>query len=53
MKVKRILMTATACLGAALLGGCASLGVQPWKRDLQARADMQPDATDAAVDDHV
>lgn len=53
MTLKRYLVTIGACLGASLLGGCASLGVQPWERDLHARADMQPDAIDAAIDDHV
>ncbi len=53
MTLKRYLVTIGACLGAGLLGGCASLGVQPWERDLHARADMQPEAIDAAIDDHV
>jgi len=35
-------MTATACTT-----------VQPWERDLHARADMQPNAHDAAIDDHI
>jgi hypothetical protein len=41
--------------GAALAGGCASLGVRPWQRDVLARADMQLDANplDAAIDDHM
>jgi hypothetical protein len=42
------------CVGATvMLGGCASLGVQPWERDLHARADMQPSEVDASIDDHV
>ncbi len=36
---------------AALLAGCA--GVEPWERDLHARADMKADAHDAAIDDHI
>ena len=41
--------------GAAFLGGCASLGVRPWQRDVLAREDMQLDANpvDAAIDDHL
>jgi hypothetical protein len=39
----------------AIAGGCASLGVKPWQRDVLAREDMQLDANslDAAIDDHV
>jgi hypothetical protein len=36
---------------AAATGACTT--VQPWERDLHARADMQPDASDAATDDHI
>ena len=35
----------------AALTGCAT--VQPWERDLHARADMQPNQRDAAIDDHI
>ena len=36
-------------------GGCASLGVEPWERDILAREDMQltTDAAEAATDDHI
>ena len=44
-------------IGATLtfdaLTGCASLGVQPWERDLHSRVDMQPDELDAGIDDHI
>lgn len=38
-----------------VLSGCASLGVQPWERDVLARPEMSLDADplDAAIDDHV
>ena len=36
---------------AAATAGCTT--VQPWERDLHARADMQPDTRDAAIDDHI
>ena len=36
---------------ATLTAGCA--GVEPWERDLHARADMKADAHDAAIDDHI
>ena len=41
--------------GALFAGGCTSLGVRPWQRDVLARADMQLDANplDAAIDDHM
>ena len=42
------------CVGSTvMLGGCASLGVQPWERDLHARADMQTSEIDSSIDDHV
>ena len=43
-------------LGACLaLQGCASLGVEPWERDVLARPEMSLDANpiDAAIDDHI
>jgi hypothetical protein len=38
-----------------IAGGCSSLGVKPWQRDVLARAEMQLDADplDAAIDDHL
>lgn len=38
-----------------VLSGCASLGVQPWERDVLARPEMSLDADplDAAIDDHI
>jgi hypothetical protein len=41
--------------GALFAGGCTSLGVRPWQRDVLARADMQLNANplDAAIDDHM
>jgi hypothetical protein len=40
---------------AALISGCASLGVQPWQHDVLAREEMRLDANplDAAIDDHM
>jgi hypothetical protein len=37
------------------LAGCASLGVQPWERDLLAKDEMALDAqgVDLALDDHI
>jgi hypothetical protein len=42
---------AALALLASGLAGCTA--VQPWERDLQARADMQPSTHDAAIDDHI
>lgn len=35
--------------------GCASLGVEPWERDILAEPDMQlgGNAVEAAIDDHI
>ena len=48
-----------ACFGIATLlalaSGCASMGVEPWERDILARDDMQltADPVEAAIDDHI
>ena len=47
--MKRKLIAFLALLAAA--AGCTT--VQPWERDLHARADMQPDQQDSAIDDHI
>jgi len=41
--------------GAFLMGGCNSLGVKPWQRDVLAREEMQlgADPLDAAIDAHL
>ncbi|HEU4618255.1 MAG TPA: DUF4266 domain-containing protein [Gammaproteobacteria bacterium] len=46
---------ACAAGAAAVLGGCASLGTEPWNRDVLARDDMQvvPDPLEASVDEHI
>jgi hypothetical protein len=42
-------------LGVLALGGCSSMGVQPWERDVLARDEMQltADPLEAAIDDHI
>ncbi|MDH4048388.1 MAG: DUF4266 domain-containing protein [Gammaproteobacteria bacterium] len=42
------------CL-STVLGGCTSLGVEPWERDELAREDMQlvTDPVEAGLDDHI
>jgi hypothetical protein len=49
--IRRTCLALVAALGAAAAAGCTT--VQPWERDLHARADMTPDQQDAAVDDHI
>jgi hypothetical protein len=50
--MKRGLLMASALL---LMSGCASVGVQPWERDVLAKPEMSLDADplDAAIDDHI
>lgn len=49
MKVLSVLIAYLA------LQGCASVGVEPWQRDVLARPEMSLDASpvDAAIDDHI
>ena len=52
--LRRVLDAATLAATAAaavVTSGCA--GIEPWERDLHARADMKADAHDAAIDDHI
>ncbi len=51
MNLRRILAAAALAACAAAAAGCAS--IEPWERDLHARADMKADAHDAAIDDHI
>ena len=44
-------LAALAAAAAVFTAGCA--GVEPWERDLHARADMAADVHDAAIDDHI
>jgi len=50
--MSRILFVA---LLGAVLSGCASLGVQPWERDIHARPEMSLDADPLTngLDDHI
>ena len=50
-RLRRCLAAAALAAAALVTTGCA--GVEPWERDLHARADMQADAHDAAIDDHI
>ncbi|MDX1403317.1 MAG: DUF4266 domain-containing protein [Woeseiaceae bacterium] len=43
------------CCGVVLLGGCSTMGVEPWERDVLAKDEMQlvADPLEAAIDDHI
>lgn len=46
--------TVFSVMSLVLLGGCASLGVQPWERDLLAKEEMAlTNAIDSSLDDHI
>ena len=38
-----------------ILGGCSSMGVEPWERDILAKAEMQlvADPLEVAIDEHI
>lgn len=52
-------MAQAAALGlvamATMLGGCASMGVQPWERDRLSQPGMTPgeDVVASALDEHI
>ncbi|MBT8065742.1 MAG: DUF4266 domain-containing protein [Gammaproteobacteria bacterium] len=53
--MRRKIIPLLAIVTASALTGCASLGVEPWERDVLARAEMQltTDPLEAATDDHI
>lgn len=56
MKSKRAILGIIAVgLSLSALGGCASVGVEVWERDLLSQPEMQFDhyAHDHAIDDHI
>jgi len=40
---------------AAVVGGCSSMGVEPWERDVLAKEEMRltTDPVEAGIDDHI
>lgn len=54
IRAKRLVLAA-ALAAAALLSGCASIGVKPWQREILARPDMALDADRVAMayDEHI
>ena len=56
--MKKLTQIAAALLlltAALTVGGCGSVGVQVWERDILSREEMQMDnpALDRALDDHI
>jgi len=53
--VRRLNILTLITVACSLLGGCHSLGVKPWQRDVLSRQDMRPDGRglDDAIDDHM
>jgi hypothetical protein len=53
--IMRKLIPLLALLTVASLAGCSSMGVEPWERDILAKAEMQltTDPLEAATDDHI
>jgi len=51
--MNKIIGLATAIL--LLCGGCSSMGVEPWERDILAKEEMQltTDEAEASTDDHI
>jgi len=42
-------------IGALILTGCSSMGVEPWERDVLAKEEMQliVDPLEVAIDEHI
>jgi hypothetical protein len=56
VKLSRALLAVFLLAAAiALLGGCTSVGVEVWERDVLAKPEMQldNDAVNRALDDHI
>jgi hypothetical protein len=50
-----LLVLICLAVAVALFGGCASVGVDVWERDVLAKTEMQLDSkvVDRALDDHI
>ncbi len=55
MKQTVILRSLILASIATLASGCSSLGVEPWERDVLAKAEMQliADPLEVAIDEHI
>jgi hypothetical protein len=49
--MRRIVCVLLLASSVPLMAGCVT--VKPWERDLHAREDMQPNALDLAIDEHI
>ena len=51
----RVRKSSIVLLLAAMAGGCSSMGVEPWERDVLAKEEMQltADPVEAGIDDHI
>jgi len=53
--MKKTISLALVLAATVLATGCSSMGVEPWDRDILAKAEMQltTDPLEAATDDHI
>ena len=53
--MKNIVLLALILAFALMNAGCSAMGVEPWDRDVLAKAEMQltTDPLEAATDDHI
>ena len=53
--MKKSTSIALVLAATVLSAGCSSMGVEPWDRDILAKAEMQltTDPLEAATDDHI
>ncbi len=52
---RRLLPALLLLVAGMMLGGCASVGVKPWERDILARPGMTPgdDVVMSSLDEHI
>ncbi len=53
--LKTIMVVSLVFVSSAFMTGCASVGVDPWDRDIMAKREMKPVTHPlvASVDDHI
>lgn len=52
---RRLLPALLLLVAGTMVGGCASVGVKPWERDILARPGMTPgdDVITSSLDEHI
>lgn len=52
---RKLFQAAVLATLVIVIGGCSSMGVEPWERDVLAKDEMQlvTDPIEAATDDHI